>query len=168
MFAIIKKGWIMKKIAKFYKVSKEEFLKSGTEQAYENIILPKRATAGSAGYDFFAPEDFSLSPGQTAKIATGIRVQIEQGWVLQIYPRSSLGFKYRLRLDNTVGIIDSDYFYADNEGHIFIKITNCGQVPLSVEKGKAFAQGVFTEYGITEDDDCATLRTGGFGSTDKK
>jgi dUTP pyrophosphatase len=104
---------------------------------------------------------------QTIKIATGIRVQIEQGWVLQIYPRSSLGFKYRLRLDNTVGIIDSDYFYADNEGHIFIKITNDSNEgkTLSLKKGDGFAQGVFLPYGVTSDDETAAVRNGGFGST---
>ncbi len=158
----------MKKIAQFFKVSYDEFIKSGKESVYENIILPKRATVGSAGYDFFAPEEFSLLPGQTIKVATGIRVKIEPGWVLKIYPRSSLGFKYRLNLDNTVGIIDSDYYFADNEGHIFIKMTNCGNSPLTVEKGKAFAQGIFLEYGVTVDDECDGVRTGGLGSTDKK
>ena len=158
----------MKRIAQFFKVSEQEYLKTESLDAYNSIILPRRATAGSAGYDFFAPEEFTLAPNQTAKIATGIRVRIDEGWVLKIYPRSSLGFKYRLRLDNTVGIIDSDYFNADNEGHIFIKITNCGDKTLTVEKGKAFAQGVFVEYGITVDDDCLLERTGGFGSTDKK
>ena len=158
----------MKRIAKFEKVSLDEYLKSGTSEHYADIVLPKRATAGSAGYDFFAPYDFSLKPNQTEKVATGIRVKIDEGWVLKIYPRSSLGFKYRLRLDNTVGIIDSDYFFADNEGHIFIKITNCGDKELFVEKGKAFAQGVFVEYGITIDDECDEKRVGGLGSTDKK
>lgn len=158
----------MKRIAKFSKVSLNQFLLSGEEKDYFDIILPRRATVGSAGYDFFAPKEYSLAPNETAKIPTGIRVEIENGWVLKIYPRSSLGFKYRLSLDNTVGIIDSDYFYADNEGHIFIKMTNCGDKPLVIEKGKAFAQGIFVEYGITFDDDCASLRTGGIGSTDKK
>ena len=158
----------MKKIAQFFIVSQNEYLKDGTIDAYNSIMLPKRATSGSAGYDFFAPYDFTLQPNETIKVATGIRVKIDEGWVLKIYPRSSLGFKYRLRLDNTVGIIDSDYFFADNEGHIFIKITNLGDKPLTVEKGKAFAQGVFVEYGITIDDDATSLRTGGFGSTDKK
>lgn len=157
----------MKRIAKFYKVSLDEYLKDGKSADYEQICLPKRATAGSAGYDFFAPYSFTLAPNQTIKVATGIRVEIDEGWVLKIYPRSSLGFKYRLRLDNTVGIIDSDYFYADNEGHIFIKITNLGDKELVVEQGKAFAQGVFVEFGITVDDDCVGVRTGGFGSTDK-
>lgn len=158
----------MKRIAKFSKVSQSQFLLSGSLEDYVDIILPRRATVGSAGYDFFAPKEYSLAPNETAKIPTGIRVEIENGWVLKIYPRSSLGFKYRLSLDNTVGIIDSDYFYADNEGHIFIKMTNCGDKPLVIEKGKAFAQGIFVEYGITFDDECSSLRTGGIGSTDKK
>ena len=158
----------MKRIAQFLKVSEQEFLKAGTKDIYDQIILPKRATSGSAGYDFFAPSEFTLLPNQTIKIATGIRVKIDEGWVLKIYPRSSLGFKYRLTLDNTVGIIDSDYFNADNQGHIFIKMTNNGDKPLTVEQGKAFAQGIFVEYGITVDDECDSVRTGGFGSTDKK
>ena len=158
----------MKKIAQFFKVSEEQYLKDGSIDAYNSIILPKRATTGSAGYDFFAPFDFTLAVGETIKIPTGIRVKIDCGWVLKIYPRSSLGFKYRLSLNNTVGIIDSDYYFADNEGHIFIKMTNCGDKTLVVEKGKAFAQGIFVEYGITVDDECTTSRTGGIGSTDKK
>lgn len=157
----------MKRIAQFYKVSKTEFLKSGGEEEYLNVSLPKRATSGSAGYDFFAPKEYTLLPGETVKIPTGIRVKIDDDWVLTIFPRSSLGFKYKLRLDNTVGIIDSDYYYAENEGHIFIKLTNCGDKPLTIEKGKAFAQGVFLEYGVTYDDDSDGVRTGGFGSTDK-
>jgi dUTP pyrophosphatase len=158
----------MKRIAKFEKVSLAEFIKAEKQENYDNIILPKRATSGSAGYDFFALNDFTLNAGETIKIATGVRAYIEEGWVLNIYPRSGLGFKYRLRLDNTVGIIDSDYYFAENEGHIFIKLTNCGDKTLTVEKGKAFAQGVFLEYGITVDDDTTEERTGGFGSTDKK
>ena len=158
----------MKRIAQFFLVSEQQFLKDGTKEEYQAVVLPKRATSGSAGYDFFAPKEFSLQPNETIKIATGVRVKIDEGWVLKIYPRSSLGFKYRLTLNNTVGIIDSDYYFAENEGHIFIKMTNCGDKPLLVEKGKAFAQGIFVEYGITVDDDCTTSRTGGIGSTDKK
>ena len=158
----------MKRIAIFDKVSESEYLKHGTKEEYDFISFPQRATSGSAGYDFFAPKDILLKPLETVKVATGIRVKIEDGWLLQIFPRSSLGFKYRLTLDNTVGIIDSDYYYADNEGHIFIKMTNLGNKELFIEKGKAFAQGIFTEYGITMDDVCSTARTGGIGSTDKK
>lgn len=158
----------MKKIAQFFKVSENQFLKDGTAEQYANITLPRRATAGSAGYDFFAHTSFTLAPGETIKVATGVRAKIDEGWVLKIYPRSGLGFKYRLTLNNTVGVIDSDYFFADNEGHIFVKMTNLGDKTLTVEKGQAFAQGIFVEYGITVDDDCVAVRTGGFGSTDKK
>lgn len=169
----------MQKIAKFYKVSEEEFIKdwcsvTGCSNAdakviYEKIELPNRATAGSAGYDFFAPESFSLVPHETITIPTGIRAEIAEGWVLQIYPRSGLGFKYSLKLDNTVGIIDSDYFNAINEGHIFIKMTNENREgnTLSVSAGEGFAQGVFMQFGITEDDDATAERIGGFGSTTK-
>ena len=160
----------MKRIAQFEKISKENFLSTGiyTEDDYNEFKLPLRATAGSAGYDFFAIKDFAVKPGETITIPTGVRSKIEDGWVLKIYPRSSLGFKYRLTLNNTVGIIDSDYYFAENEGHIFIKMTNCGDKEIVLEKGKAFAQGVFVEYGITYDDDCDGIRVGGFGSTDKK
>ena len=151
----------MRKIARFEKVSKEQFVCSwefdgvDAESVYNEITLPKRATSGSAGYDFFAPLDFELKPGETIKIPTGIRAWMEEGWVLKLYPRSGLGFKYRLQLNNTVGIIDSDYYNSDNEGHIFIKITNDsneGKI-LSLKKGEGFAQGIFLEFGITLDDE---------------
>ncbi len=157
----------MNKIAKFEKVSVKQFSEANSPAEYNDIILPKRATSGSAGYDFFSPHEFTVLPGEQIKIATGIRVKIQDGWFLGIFPRSSLGFKYRLTLNNTVGIIDSDYYDAQNEGHIFIKMTNCGDTDLKVEKGKAFAQGIFIPYGITVDDQSQEERTGGFGSTDK-
>ena len=157
----------MQKIAVFEKVSLKEYCKFGNAEDYNKIILPKRATVGSAGYDFFAVFPFTLAPTETINIPTGIRVKIDEGWVLTMFPRSSLGFKYRLTLSNTVGIIDSDYYYAENEGHIFIKLINCGTSSLSVNKGQAFAQGVFFQYGITKDDDVQDIRIGGFGSTDK-
>ncbi len=168
----------MKKIAQFMKVSRDNFLNSMKEEfpqyteedildLYESLALPKRATKGSAGYDFYAPFAFSLPPGATIKIPTGIRARMDEGWVLKIYPRSGLGFKYRLQLNNTVGIIDSDYFDSDNEGHIFIKMTNDSKEGKTVEvaQGSGFAQGIFLEYGVTVDDDAENVRNGGFGST---
>lgn len=165
-----------KRIAKFYKVSKEQYLKSFDNKnneeilsIYDDILLPKRATKGSAGYDFFAPFDIVLKPGETIKVPTGIRVSMEENYVLKLYPRSGLGFKYRLQLNNTVGIIDSDYYYSDNEGHIFAKITNDSNEgkTLEIKKGQGFMQGIFVEYGITLDDDTIEVRNGGFGSTTK-
>lgn len=170
----------MKRIAMFRKVSVEQFIKSMKDtfgdkypedeikNIYDNIRLPKRATKGSAGYDFYTPVAFTLKPGETIKIPTGIRCKMEDGWVLKLYPRSGLGFKYRLQLDNTVGIIDADYFNADNEGHIMAKITNNSSSTdkfVILDKNAAFMQGIFVEFGITVDDDADGERTGGFGST---
>jgi len=168
----------MQAIAKFHKVSKEQFIidfkdsfpkydEAAINDIYASIKLPKRATIGSAGYDFYTPIDFILKPHETIKIPTGIRVKINEGWFLAIFPRSGLGFKYRLQLNNTVGIIDSDYFNSDNEGHIFAKLTNDSneEKTVQIKAGEGFMQGIFVEYGITLDDDAKGIRNGGFGST---
>lgn len=169
----------MKRIARFEKVSFEQYKKDyfdsfntleNVEEIYNDIKLPTRATKGSAGYDYFAPFNIELKPGETIKIPTGIRCYMEEGWVLKNYPRSGLGFKFRLQLNNTVGIIDSDYYYSSNEGHIMSKITNDSNEnkTIFVKKGDGFIQGIFLEYGITYDDEVSEIRDGGFGSTTKK
>lgn len=163
----------MKKVGKFEKVSFKQFSESTNNQnqkIYQEIKLPKRATVQSAGYDFFAPFDISMKPKETIKIPTGIRVKMLSDYVLLIFPRSSLGFKFRLQLDNTVGVVDSDYYFSDNEGHIFIKLTNDNNENkiLTIKQGEAFAQGIFFNFGITEDDEVSEIRNGGFGSTNKK
>ena len=168
----------MDRIAEFSKISYERFAQDWSEiysddneaeikDIYNHIKLPVRSTKGSAGYDFFLPVGITLNPDETLVIPTGIHVWIKEGWVLEIFPRSGLGFKYRIQLDNTVGIIDSDYFNADNEGHIKIKITNDSKdySIADVDEGKGFAQGIFLPFGITVDDNADGVRTGGFGST---
>ena len=168
----------MQAIARFEIISKNQFLKDFKDSfpnydeatlndIYSSLTLPKRATVGSAGYDFYTPIDFILKPNETIKIPTGIRVSINDSWFLAIFPRSGLGFKYRLQLNNTVGIIDSDYYYSDNEGHIFIKITNDSNENKIIElkKGQGFAQGIFMQFGIVEGDETNNKRNGGFGST---
>lgn len=167
----------MKRVGKFYKVSFQQFQKDwgkifgkGAKDAlaiYRDIRLPRRATAGSAGYDFYAPIGITLEPGEGILMPTGVRAEMEEGWVLTCYPRSGLGFRYRMQIDNTVGVIDSDYFGSDNEGHILAKITNDsheGKV-LSIPAGTGFMQGIFLEYGITVDDQASGVRNGGLGST---
>ena len=153
----------MERIAKFYKVSRNE----ETKDFYDDVRLPERATKGSAGYDFFMPYDLVIKAGETKKILTGVRAKIEEGYVLLIFPRSSLGMKYKLSLDNTVGVIDSDYYNALNEGHIMLFMTNHSNNDLCLKKGDRCAQGVFLKFGITVDDDIKTERTGGYGSTGK-
>lgn len=169
----------MQKIAEFQKVSfsqfEADFKKNFPEyenvrEIYDSIKLPKRATTGSAGYDFYAPVDITLEKGKSVLIPTGIRSKIEDGWVLQIFPRSGLGFKHRVQLDNTVGIIDADYYNSSNEGHIMIKLScdahDDGHT-VSLSAGDGFAQGIFLQFGITVDDDASGIRDGGFGSTTK-
>ena len=174
----------MRNVAKFDKVSLEQFfysfidtfeishsddekIRSEIDGIYKDIILPKRATTGSAGYDFKSPITFTIKPKETIKVPTGIRCKMNEDIVLMIYPRSSLGFKYRLILDNTVGIIDSDYYNSNNEGHIFIKFTNMGEKILEIKKGDGIAQGIFLPYYLTIDDEVNDKRNGGIGSTNK-
>lgn len=169
----------MQKIAEFQKVSFSQFEADfkkifpeceNVKEIYDSIKLPKRATTGSAGYDFYAPVDITLEKGKSVLIPTGIRSKIEDGWVLQIFPRSGLGFKHRVQLDNTVGIIDADYYNSSNEGHIMIKLScdahDDGHT-VSLSAGDGFAQGIFLQFGITVDDDASGIRDGGFGSTTK-
>lgn len=134
------------------------------QQCYDSIELPTRATTGSAGYDFKTPINCTLEVNQTIIIPTGIRCNMDVSYMLQMYPRSGLGFKFGMELVNTVGIIDSDYYYADNEGHIMVKIRPTIRT-LQLRQGDKFAQGIFIPYGITKDDDASGRRLGGIGST---
>ena len=163
----------MERIACFEKVSAGQYLadaadmeKEAAEAAYGAVRLPVRATARSAGYDFFAPYDIFLPALGSAVVKTGVRAKMEDGWALFVYPRSGLGFRFGIGLANTVGVIDGDYCFSPNEGHIMIKLTNPTENSITLQTGSAFAQGVFTPYGITADDCVETKRSGGFGSTD--
>lgn len=134
---------------------------------YDDIKIPVRSTSGAAGYDFYSPIDYEIEPGQSVKIPTSIRCKINDGWCLIILPRSSYGIKYKMKIDNTVPLIDSDYYNSLNQGHIFIQISNEGNKPIKIARGDRFVQGVFLPYGIASDDNVSTERTGGIGSTGK-
>ena len=172
----------MNRVAKFEKVSFEQYFKDylntysldakevhipRLREQYEQIKLPKRSTSGSAGHDFFSPENIVIPPQSSITIPTGIRCKMEEGYVLMGFPRSGLGFKYRMSLENTVAVIDSDYAFSDNEGHIMIKLHNPKHEPINIELGKGFAQGIIMQYFLTYDDDTNDVRSGGFGSTTK-
>ena len=135
-------------------------------EVYCDIELPRRATSGSAGHDFKMPYEVKLEPGKCVNIPSGIRCQIENGWVLKLYPRSGMGSKYKMRLNNTVGIIDSDYYGSDNEGHILARISVEDDTELKIEKGQGFMQGIFLQFGVTVGDDVTEKRNGGFNSTE--
>lgn len=157
-------------IARFTHVSEAQYAEAMADREgflpLEEIPLPRRATAGSAGYDFVSPLEVTVPAGGTALIPTGVRAEMESGWVLMLFPRSSLGFRHALRLSNTVGVIDSDYAFAKNEGHIMVKLRNPLSAPVTIGRGERFCQGVFLPYGTAEEDDTAfTERSGGMGST---
>lgn len=159
---------------KFEKISKKQYgldAWGGKHIAqYDEIKLPQRATKCSAGYDIYATIGFELPPGESIKFPTGIKVSLDENKFLMVVPRSSLGFKYRTQLDNTVGIIDADYYNnPNNEGHIWVKITNDSKRgdTLIVNKGDAIAQGIILEYFKVDDDNADGVRNGGLGSTSK-
>ena len=176
----------MNKIAKFEKISKKQLFRDGdfftkdiaVDDSYkslerineflygtlEDLKMPKRATKMSAGYDICSPINVRVKAGEPFVIPTGLRCFFNQkDWVLMIYPRSGLGFKYGMRLVNTCGIIDADYVYAENEGHILLKFVS--DKDFEIHEGDRIAQGVFLKYGITVDDKAEGQRTGGIGST---
>lgn len=165
-------------VGKFEKVSLSQFSKDfnknnaltekGLKAIYEDVlVLPKRSSVDSAGHDFVLTQDIYLNPGESVQLVTGIRAKIKKGWVLLLAPRSGLGSEFRMQLNNSIGIIDGDYYGADNEGHIKATITNDsneGKV-IQLKAGDRFIQGVFVPYGLTEDDNVTAVRTGGYGSS---
>lgn len=162
-------------IAEFEKVSLIRFIEedsvisslSNPKYFYEQIKIPRRATKGSAGYDFFLPYSIEIQPHDTITISTGIRCKMDSNYVLMIHPRSGLGFKYGLRLNNSCAVIDSDFYYSDNEGNIKIKLYNPSDNTIYLNQGEAFCQGVFLPYGLAEEEEVTTIRNGGLGSTSK-
>lgn len=160
---------------KFEKVSYKEF-KKHTDSAmhcgadeYDGIVMPARSTAGSAGYDICSPVDITIPGGCKRVIPSGLKVQLDEGWCMQMFIRSSLAIKKQLELQTSVSIIDSDYYdNPSNEGHIMIPVRNESSRPILITAGERIAQGVFVIYGKTVDDAAEGQRSGGIGSTDEK
>ena len=145
-----------------YTDEEEEYVAS----CYKNITLPRRATEGSAGYDIYLPFDIDAKAGETIIIPTGISAEMWEHIVLMLYPRSSLGFKYGMRFNNTTPVIDSDFINSDTEGHIILSVKFDKDVELHA--GDRIAQGIFVNYYVTCDDEPVSHnRTGGIGSTGK-
>lgn len=156
---------------KFEKISFEEFQEATglTKEDYENYSIPKRGTKYSAGYDFELLESFDLKPGETKIVPTGIKAMMNDDEVLFLIIRSSLGFKYNIKVSNQVGVIDKDYYDTkDTEGHIFVKLQNDGSELKHFEKHEHFVQGIFMKYLTTDDEnEISSERTGGLGSTNQ-
>lgn len=139
------------------------------QEGFKTLKLPRRSTKKSAGYDFYAPCDIYIEPGETRKVFTGIKAFMKDNEYLEIVPRSSLGIKHHIGIANTVGIIDSDYYNnEDNQGHIVVALVNNGDEPLALKAGDKFCQGIFKCYLVTNDDEPESeVRKGGVGSTGK-
>ena len=150
----------------FQIIKNEELNKFKALFKKEDIILPKRQTSKSSGYDFYLPYDVEIKKGSQVLICTGVKVKLEDDEFLGIFIRSSMGIKKGLNLSNQVGIIDSDYYgNIDNDGHIMISIRNVGSSDVALKKGDRIAQGIIMKYFTTSDDDVNITREGGFGST---
>ncbi|HPF82867.1 MAG TPA: hypothetical protein PLV83_01685 [Bacilli bacterium] len=155
----------------FEKISFKQFKDdiSDSKELYESIIVPKRQTSGSAGYDISVLKDYIIKPKEIVKIPTGIKTSMNEGEVLLLVVRSSMGFKYNLRLCNQVGVIDSDYYNnKENEGHIWIAVQNEGNSDITLNKGQRIVQGIFVNYLKVDDDDESKIRKGSTGSTDEE
>ena len=166
----------MERVGRFEKVSFDVFYKDfnaangfcadedTVRDLWNDIRLPERATSGSAGYDFFTPAYYMIHKTPII-IPTGIRCFMKNGWALVCIPKSGLGFRYGTALRNSIGLIDEDFYFSENGGHIMAKMS--AQEPCEINKGKAFMQGIFLPFGITQDDNASGVRNGGFGSTGK-
>lgn len=153
---------------KFERISEKSFYRDVPNGNYSDIILPKRGTKNSAGYDFYCLYDIVIKPNVRVVIPTGIKVCMNVNEFLGIYIRSSLGFKYNIRMCNQVGIIDADYYNnSDNEGHILVCLQNESDKDVVIKKGDRFVQGIFQPFLITDDDDTTISRKGGIGSTNR-
>lgn len=153
---------------KFEKISFKQFAKDFEYGNYEDIMLPQRKSKYSAGYDFISVNQIVIKPSEIKRIPTGIKVALNEDEFLGIYVRSSMGFKYNIRMCNQVGIIDRDYYNnIDNEGHIWICLQNEGNKDYIIKKGDSFAQGIIQKFCVTDDDIADSVRVGGIGSTNK-
>lgn len=133
-----------------------------------NVKLPKRKTKKSAGYDFFAVEDFTLYPNKLCIVPTGVKAYMEDDEVLYLHIRSSVALKRGVRMLNSIGVIDADFVdNPDNEGEISLGLLSHNDDIVHIQKGERIAQGVFHKFLITDDDNAEGQRVGGIGSTDK-
>ena len=182
---IVKTLRMIPQVGKFEKISPTEFDRYNSENDFDTMtkaqlndsyyhidfadISPRRSTSGSAGYDFKAWADFTIPAQCSIVIPTCMKCRIENGWMLCVYPRSGMGFKYGVHLANTIGVIDSDYYGCNaNDGHIMVKLTNPSKADITIKQGEKFCQGIFIPFGVTEDDNPVhNERSGGMGSTGK-
>ncbi len=136
------------------------------------IPLPRYATDGAAGLDLRAciEEPFTLAPGETRLVPSGLAVHIvDPGLAAVVIPRSGLGMRHGLVLSNLVGLIDSDY-----HGEIGIGVWNRGAEPFTIHPGDRICQMVFVpvvqaDLEVVEEFSVTSARgEGGFGHTGRR
>ncbi len=156
----------------FEKISWEQWKKDigNDKQVYSNHELPRRQTKYSAGYDFKSPIEFTLHPGETKKIPTGVKFTMNEDEFLMLVVRSSMGFQYNVRMTNQIGIFEKDYYNNElNEGHAMISLQNHGTKDYTVKIGDRIAQGIFSKFlTIESEEEISTIRKGGIGSTNRE
>ena len=133
------------------------------------IQLPTRGSKIAAGYDFYAPETFAVPAGKVYVVWTDVKSYMQEGEVLQLYVRSSIGIKRGLVLANGTGIIDADYYEnSSNDGNIGIALLNCREEAVVIEAGERIAQGLFVSFLVADNGNTDLKRAGGMGSTGTK
>ena len=154
----------------FEKISFGQFSKDvkSSKKLYNEYILPIRGSKNSCGYDFKAIFDYVIRPGERLKIPTGYKFKCNSDEFLMLVVRSSMGFKYNIRMCNQVGIIDGDYYNnMDNEGHIWVCLQNEGDQDFVINRNDSYCQGIIMKY-LTCNDKVDKVRKGGIGSTNRK
>lgn len=143
-------------------------ISNGYQMLNPKFELPKRSTAKSAGYDFIVPEDTVCKSHQITVVKSGVKAYFPDDETLLLFNRSSNPKKKGLIILNGVGVVDSDYAdNVDNEGEIAGLFYNMLDEDVVLKAGEKMMQGVFVQYGITDDDNANGQRNGGFGSTGK-
>ena len=139
------------------------------KNANKDVKMPTRSDSRSAGYDFYSNDTVVIEPNKYFVFDTKIKAYMCEDEYLAIHVRSSIGIKKHLQLMNTTGIIDSSYYGNEsNDGTILIALYNYGSEPVKIERGERIAQGIFSQYYITDDDKpLSDIRTGGVGSSGK-
>lgn len=135
---------------------------------HKNFKAPYKGSTASAGYDLFMPEAGEVKPETETKVGLGFAAAIPPGFVGLIFPRSGVGAKYGLELNNTCGVIDSDY---RGEWIAVLRLKD-SEKELTWEAGERLLQVVLVPYGsfeihVTNDLDTTERNSGGFGSTGK-
>lgn len=141
-------------------------IKLNVKKLDKSAILPKYATSGAACFDLHALESQEIDQlGGVRQCKTGLAFEIPAGYVMLVYSRSGHGFKNRVSLVNSVGVIDSDY-----RGEVIIGLRNDSAIRFNINAGDRIAQAMIIPVPLVHISEVSDLSetdrgAGGFGST---